>query len=69
MEETIDDCLKSAYDRYKDNPEAMQEHIVKCIEEQFNAQDKPIKIPKGYQVSFHYDEYGHIIDMTFDRFH
>lgn len=69
MEETFDDCIKRAYDRFKDNPEAMQDHIVKCIEEQVNASAKPIKIPKGYQVSFHYDEYGHIIDMTFDRIH
>lgn len=68
MDKTID-SLKRAYERFKDNPRAMEDYVVKELEKGLDFTDKPIKIPKGYEVTFHYDESGRIIDMTFERIH
>lgn len=59
--------IKEIYDRFEGNTGAMEEYIARKLQEAVFCPTKPIKIPEGYEVTFHYDESGHIIDMTFER--
>lgn len=65
------DRIKAIYDeRFKGNPSAMKDYIVKRLEEElFSEKPRKISIPKGYKVIFDYDDDGHTKDIRFDRIH
>lgn len=65
------DRIKSIYDeRFKGNPDAMEDYIVKRLKEElFSEKPRKITIPKGYKVIFEYDDDGHVTDMRFERIH
>ena len=64
------DRIKEIYDkRFRGNPDAMEEYVIRQLQEAVFCPTKPIKIPEGYEVTIHYDESGRIIDMTFERKH
>lgn len=68
MDKTIE-RIKRVYEKFKGNPQAMEVYLVKELEKELTFTTKPIKIPSGYKVTFHYDDEGHIKDMTFERIH
>ncbi len=65
------DRIKAIYDeRFKGNPSALEDYIVKRLEEDiFSEKPRKISIPKGYKVIFDWDDDGHVKDMRFERIH
>ena len=62
--------IKATHDKFKDNPSAMEDFVVKRLtEEAFKEKHRRIAIPKGYKVIFGYDDDGHVKDMRFERIH
>jgi hypothetical protein len=62
--------IKATYDKFKGNPNAMVDYIVKRLEKElFSEKPRKISIPEGYKVIFEYDDDGHVKDMRFERIH
>lgn len=66
----LEEYVKKKYDSFKGNPDAMEQYIIKRLQEElFSEKPRKVSIPKGCKVIFDYDDEGHIIDMRFERIH